>query len=727
MTSLRAPLFGLLLLALGCDEGLTIARGDSRLEVDPEAVDFGKVAIGAERTTDLVLKNEGSVSLKVSGAVDLALGAEFRLEEVPAVLQPNQEVVVLLHFAPTSPGLRQGKLVFTTDSDTTPVVEIPVQGQGVEPALVANPPLVDFGRVVIGRSETATVTLTNRSDEDVEVIRADRDASTSAEFNPAVTRMTLAPGASVDLVLTYQPTDLGLDEGRVTVLDSGPRIEALNVRVRGEGVDSDILVEPVALTFRGLYVGQTQSQFFQLRNIGDKTHRITELNFVSTGADRAGEFSLAAATPARPFELAPGAMQSVEVVYLPTDANADLDQVRVDSTGLRAPVLVAIDAAADPAPIPVIDVQPVSLDFGPVELAQSRSLGLGIRNIGTADLTLTGTITIQPAGTPYSLVAPPASGSVLRPTDLSMFQVAFSPTVVGAAPSAEVVITSNDPARPEVRVPLMGLGETTAVPVIFVSPNPLDFGSVPRAVRASRPILVRNDGTAPLVLNLVRLTNDAGGRFLLPAPPAPATTLAPTQSMNFAVDYLDNGVVATYNGMLEIQSNAPSGPVLVPLTAATEPPPPVLTDIAITMRWTTPDTDVDLHLIRPGGTFFDTPTDCCFCNPNPDWGVVGQANDNAFLDRDDIVGPGPENINLSVAETGQYQVVLHYYSDHGNGPTSATVEVRLRGNLIATETTMINGSERWIAGRINWNSVTQTGTWTGPSAAPFFTIFASCN
>lgn len=727
MNSIRASLLGLCALTLACDEGLTIARGASKLLVDPVAIDFDDVAIGAERSTDLLLKNEGSVSLKLSGAVDLALGAEFRLEPVPEVLQPNQEVAVILHFAPTSPGLREGKLIFTTDSETTPVVEVPVKGRGVEPALVANPPLVDFGRVVIGRSETATVTLTNRSDRDVEVVRAERDGATSTEFGANVTRTTLAPGATVELYLTYTPTDLGQDEGRITILDSGPRIEALTVRVRGEGVDSDILVEPLSLSFRGLYVGQTQSQFFQVRNIGDKTHRVTQLAFVSSGASRAGELSLAAATPALPLELAPGAAQSVEVVYLPTDANADLDQVRVDSTGLRAPVLVNVDAAADPAPVPVIDVQPVSLDFGPIEVAQSRSLGLSIRNIGTADLTLTGTITIQPAGTPFSLMGAPASGSVLRPTDLSMLQVVFNPTATGPAPNADVVITSNDPARPEVRVPLLGRGEVTAVPVIFVSPNPLDFGNVPRAVRASRPILVRNDGTAPLVLNLVRLTNDAGGRFLLPAPPAVGTSLAPNQSLNFAVDYLDNGVVATYTGALEIQSNAPTGPVVVPLTAATEPPPPVLTDIAITMTWTTPDTDVDLHLIRPTGTFFDAPTDCCFCNPNPDWGVVGQANDNAFLDRDDIVGPGPENINLSVAETGEYQVVLHYFSDHANGPTSATVEVRLRGTLVATETTMLDNSERWIAGRINWNATTQTGSWTGPSGAPFFTIFRTCN
>jgi hypothetical protein len=303
--------------------------------------------------------------------------------------------------------------------------------------------------------------------------------------------------------------------------------------------------------------------------------------------------------------------------------------------------------------------------------------------------------------------------------------VTFTPTAVGAPAPAAVVIASNDPAQPTVRVPLTGLGETTAVPAIFVAPNPLDFGNVPRAVQASRSVLVRNDGSAPLVLGMIRLTSDASGRFLLLAPPAAGTTLAPTQSLNFNVDYLDNGVVATYTGNLEIQSNAPT--VNVPLTAATEPPPPMLTDISITMTWSTPDTDVDLHLIRPSGTFFDAPTDCCFCNPNPDWGVVGQANDNAFLDRDDLFGPGPENINLSVAETGQYQVVAHYYSDHGNGATSVTVEVRLRGNLIATQTTTINTSERWIAGRIDWNAATQSGTWTGPSASPFFTIFNLCN
>ena len=70
------------------------------------------------------------------------------------------------------------------------------------------------------------------------------------------------------------------------------------------------------------------------------------------------------------------------------------------------------------------------------------------------------------------------------------------------------------------------------------------------------------------------------------------------------------------------------------------------TDISITLTWSSTAADIDLHFIRPGGDFYDSPSDNCWCNSNPDWGVLGQPPDNPFLDRDDLRGPGPENINL---------------------------------------------------------------------------------
>src|SRR5690606_21078862 len=132
------------------------------------------------------------------------------------------------------------------------------------------------------------------------------------------------------------------------------------------------------------------------------------------------------------------------------------------------------------------------------------------------------------------------------------------------------------------------------------------------------------------------------------------------------------------------------------------------------------------HFIRPGGDFFDSPGDNCWCNTNPDWGLLGQPSDDPFLDRDDLRGPGPENINLTEALDGEHQVVVHYFASYGAADVTVTLEVRVKGILIATRSETLGELERWVAGRINWNTALDAGTWTSGFFGPFPTIFLAC-
>jgi len=129
-------------------------------------------------------------------------------------------------------------------------------------------------------------------------------------------------------------------------------------------------------------------------------------------------------------------------------------------------------------------------------------------------------------------------------------------------------------------------------------------------------------------------------------------------------------------------------------------------EIHVELLWTTPGdptetnegqgmgSDVDLHFVHPMASgpdldgdgepdgWFDHPFDCFFHNMHPEWGDFGPGvNDNPGLDRDDVDGWGPENINLSFPEPVTYRVGVHYWNDHGYGFSDATVRVYLEGEL----------------------------------------------
>ncbi|MCX6283488.1 MAG: hypothetical protein NTW31_04535 [Bacteroidetes bacterium] len=96
-------------------------------------------------------------------------------------------------------------------------------------------------------------------------------------------------------------------------------------------------------------------------------------------------------------------------------------------------------------------------------------------------------------------------------------------------------------------------------------------------------------------------------------------------------------------------------------------------DIFTELRWNTNYSDIDFHMLPPGGTIDDlwTSSDCYYSNKSPSWGGV--------LDVDNTYGYGPEHITVPIAnQSGSYRLFVHYYKDHGGGVTQAFVDVGVK-------------------------------------------------
>ena len=159
-------------------------------------------------------------------------------------------------------------------------------------------------------------------------------------------------------------------------------------------------------------------------------------------------------------------------------------------------------------------------------------------------------------------------------------------------------------------------------------------------------------------------------------------------------------------------------------------------------------TDLDLHMIRPGGMFDDKVggSDCHFRTMNPMWGDPANLDDNPHLDRDDADGGGPEQINIKSpartdgvgpgSYTAPYEIGVYYYDDHGfEPPVWATVRVYLNGDDVPTHVlpSVASGHEQamrmvladpiggrghfWHVGELFW---TETGSFveTDPATQP---------
>ena len=136
-------------------------------------------------------------------------------------------------------------------------------------------------------------------------------------------------------------------------------------------------------------------------------------------------------------------------------------------------------------------------------------------------------------------------------------------------------------------------------------------------------------------------------------------------------------------------------------------------DMAIraVMSWQLDDSDVDLHLVEPGGTYFVRPGDCYYGNLNPNWGDSASTLDDPVLDHDNTSGYGPETITLPQPQDGIYTLIIHYYSDHGSGDAPTTVNVTLNeSNSRSFGPRTLTDEEVWIVTGIDVDGGTASFT-----------------
>lgn len=604
------------------------------------------------------------------------------------------------------------------------------------PRISVEPGSLQFVDVPIGASAEQSVSVRNVGAATLELSGITLVETTSADGmeyasgSDWVTAASLEPGDAVTLSVRYTPQNAEADLGYVEIRANDPTLSTGSVRVEltsqvGPG-EPDIAAPP-AITFQRVppVDANTRDQYwevFEVRNIGSASLDLFDVVMSPAESNFSFAFPPTADSPPSsdsdvpPPALAPGESLPVRVFFNPTDDLPETAELTFYTNDPDSPETI-VDISGNTGAPCIQMSEEVLLDFGGGAVGFTTSRTIIIENCSsTVPLQVTDfdVCTDDPNGTCSAGgvfgVNPGTLGSsgVIAPSETATLVVSYSPIDLVTS-RGELSVSSDDPAKPTIIVPLVGVGT--------------DGNACPQAVAEGRvsgsTAYSTNISAIPLQTIELRGTNstDPDGSIasyawsFLQRPVGSSAVLTPSDDVASPQLFVD--LAGTY--MLELQVIDDDGAVncgtqaIVRINAVPDE------DIHVQLVWDTPadanqndsnGTDLDLHFLHPNGTWNSAPWDIYWLNPVADWGQAGPQDDPS-LDIDDTDGAGPENINLQDPQAGlTYAVGAYYYSDNGYGPSYATIRIYIDGTLQYEyrDQFMETIATFWYAATISWPS-----------------------
>lgn len=235
-----------LLCGCSCDEQATSLGGD--LGVSTTALDFGLVAVRADKSLQFTVQNSGSAELTVALLVE---GEGFALveSEPGAVLSPSAEAAFTVSFAPGAVGPFTGKVLISSDAESDGNQEIALTGTGIAAAVVIAPDDLDFGDWPRDRPDTPgddraemagplAITVENTGSDVLTVTAAAFTDDAAGQFAGELATLVgdYQPGELRSADVTFSPAVLGEVTGGVRITTGAEDLPEKSLALRGRGI-----------------------------------------------------------------------------------------------------------------------------------------------------------------------------------------------------------------------------------------------------------------------------------------------------------------------------------------------------------------------------------------------------------------------------------------------------------------------------------------------------------
>jgi Abnormal spindle-like microcephaly-assoc'd, ASPM-SPD-2-Hydin len=404
--------------------------------------------------------------------------------------------------------------------------------------LTASTSTLSFGDVAVKTTAAQSIILTSTGTQAVTITSVAVSGSAFSASGVSVP-VTLNPGATLALNISFHPTSKGAKSGRITILDSGSTGGKITVNLSGNATFPQLTLSAGTLAFGNVVLKTASTQKLTVQSSG--TAPVT-INSVALGG---ASFTISG--PAFPVTMNPGQFITLQVSFNPTVVGAASGTIHIYSNSYASGTIsVSLSGTGTAAAVPQLTVSTGSLAFGNIVVNTTSTQALTLTSSGTSAVTVN-SVTVAGGGFAVSGASFPAT---LNPGQSVTIQVSFDPTVAGAA-SGTITVSSNSSSSSTTTVALSGTGTS---PQLTVSASTLAFGNVAVNSTSSQTLTLTSSGTAAVTVNSATLS---GSEYTMSGATFPVT-LNPNIAITVQVQF-DPTTVGAASGALTVSSNSTTG------------------------------------------------------------------------------------------------------------------------------------------------------------------------
>lgn len=533
-------------------------------------IDLGLVRPGDESRRPLIIRNRGDGDLNVTDIRPTeSTSVEFSVapDEGPVEVGPDSSVEYEVVYQPLDGGLDEGEILLLTDDPEAREVLVKVRAEGNAPRICVKPShVLDFGEQDVGTEVTQVLTLESCGRESVSIsnfvfFAGDRDHFSIAGF-PEVP-LTLQPGESVDLDVSYAPELMGEDlDGRLTVFSSSPGQERGTIPIRGNAVGCDIVASPSPVNFGDLSTNGQSTRTVVLSNRGTGSCRVTEF------LEPASPFSLET-VPEVPHVIEAGHQSTFVVGFAPSSTGqAEGQAILLVNVPDGGELVVPLRGRGITPPPCDLHANPDSLVFVGVDTGGSATQQVELRNFGTSTCTIVSGGIKDGSSLAFSASVSGFPPSEVRAGGTFNVPVKFEPSTSGTHTGALLIEYGDDSSTclpiigciggsaKKLEVPLEG---RTLAPKLCLTPGELVFGDVNPGTQVERTFTISSCGQGALGLRGIAMAMGSSNAFVLGPRPTLPQYLAPGRSVQMRVLYRPRHGGGDF-GAVDVLTNDPDHP-----------------------------------------------------------------------------------------------------------------------------------------------------------------------